>query len=113
MTPPRTTRRTFPLTAACPGQRVRVLEINGGDNLRTRLYAMGLTPGTPAEVIAVGNGPVILNVMGTRLMVGHGMAAKLTVREVTAHPDTVSGYVKQTITGNTGRGLEPEHAKRQ
>lgn len=72
----------FPLTATCPGQRVRVYDVQGGDGLRGRLCAMGLAPGTPVDVVAIGQGPVILNVMGSRIMIGYGMAAKLMVREL-------------------------------
>lgn len=71
-----------PLTSALPGQRVRVAAIDAGHGLRTRLCAMGLTPGLAADVVSAGAGPVILNVMGSRLVLGHGMAAKVLVKPV-------------------------------
>lgn len=75
---------TLHLTSVRPGQRVRVQDVTGGDGLRARLCALGLTPGLAVEVVAVGQGPVILNVMGARLMLGHGMASKVLVREIGA-----------------------------
>ena len=69
-----------PLTDVQPGTYVRVSEIDGGQELRARLCALGLTPGTPVEVVCVGSGPVIVKVMDSRLMIGRGMAEKVLVR---------------------------------
>ena len=74
------------LTEVNAGSRVRVSQVEGGRGLRARLCAMGLTPGTPVQVIAVNGGPVILEVLGGRLMLGRQMAGKLLVREVTDEP---------------------------
>lgn len=77
-----TTRPLQLLTSVSPGKCVRVHDVTGGDGLRARLCALGLTPGIPVKVITVGQGPVILNVMGARLMLGHGMAEKIMVKEI-------------------------------
>jgi len=74
----------MPLTAARAGQRVRISAIAAGHGLRARLCALGLTPGLSAEVVSVGAGPVILSVMGSRLMLGHGMAVRVLVRPLAA-----------------------------
>ncbi len=71
-----------PLTSVRVGQSVRVSRVDGGHGLRGRLCAMGLTPGTPVEVVADGGGPVVLSVLGSRVMIGRGMAAKIMVRAV-------------------------------
>jgi Fe2+ transport system protein FeoA len=71
----------IPLTMARPGQRVRVTRVEGGQGLRGRLCAMGLVPGTPVEVVCFGGGPVVLSVLGGRVMLGRGMAEKVMVRE--------------------------------
>lgn len=71
----------IPLTEAQPGQRVRVSRIDCGRSLRTRLFAMGLMPGTHVEVVSVSDGPVILSVMGGRLMLGRAMADKVLIKE--------------------------------
>lgn len=72
----------IPLTSARLGQSVRVSRVDGGHGLRGQLCAMGLTPGTPVEVVADGGGPVVLSVLGSRVMIGRGMAAKIMVRAV-------------------------------
>ena len=72
----------IPLTSARVGQSVRVTRVEGGQGLRGRLCSMGLTPGTPVEVVADGGGPVVLSVLGSRVMIGRGMAAKIMVRAV-------------------------------
>lgn len=69
-----------PLTETQPGMHVRVSEVNGGKELRARLCALGLTPGTPVEIVSVGSGPVIVKVLDSRLMLGRGMAEKVLVR---------------------------------
>ncbi len=77
----RTVAKTLtPLTELEPGMYVRVSEVNGGNKLRARLCALGLTPGTPVEIVSVGSGPVIVKVLDSRLMIGRGMAEKVLVR---------------------------------
>jgi ferrous iron transport protein A len=71
----------IPLTEARPGQRVRVSKVDCGRSLRTQLFAMGLRPGTRVEVVSVSGGPVILNVMGGRLMLGRAMADRVLIKE--------------------------------
>lgn len=78
---------TTPLDDVDAGQRVRISQIHGGRDLTARLYAMGLTPGASVDVIATGGGPMILDVLGSRLMLGRGMAAKVLVRVVGKAPD--------------------------
>ena len=72
----------IPLTSVRVGRTVRVSRVDGGQGLRGRLCAMGLTPGTPVELVAAGGGgPLVLRVLGSRVMVGRGMAARIMVRE--------------------------------
>jgi Fe2+ transport system protein FeoA len=72
------------LTQVHAGDRIRVAAVDAGRGVRARLCAMGLTQGMAADVISVGAGPVILSVMGTRLVLGHGMASKVLVKHATA-----------------------------
>jgi Fe2+ transport system protein FeoA len=44
------------------------------------LTALGLVPGTPVEVVSANGGPLLLSVLGSRLMLGRGTAAKVLVR---------------------------------
>jgi len=75
-------KQMIPLTSARPGQTVRVTRVDGGQALRGRLCSMGLTPGTPVEVVTDNGGPVVLRVLGSRVMIGYGMASQIMVREV-------------------------------
>ncbi|MFZ7124755.1 MAG: FeoA family protein [Desulfobacterales bacterium] len=70
----------MPLTMASEGSRVRLKSVRAGQKLESRLAALGLTPGT--EVLIVnngGNGPFIVEVKGSRLILGRGMAQKIVV----------------------------------
>lgn len=73
---------TLPLNETAAGQRVRVSQICAGQRVTARLCALGLTPGTPVDVVSVGGGPMILQVLGSRLVLGRGMANKVLVRVV-------------------------------
>ena len=75
-----------PLTDTRPGQRVRVIAVDAGQALVARLCALGLTPGITAEVVAAGAGPVVLSVMGSRIVLGHGMADQVRVRPAPPAP---------------------------
>jgi ferrous iron transport protein A len=72
----------IPLTSARAGQAVRISRLDGGQGLRGRLCAMGLRPGMAVEVVCGNGGPVVLDVLGSRLMIGRGMAVRIMVREV-------------------------------
>ena len=72
--------KTLMLTAVRPGTKVRVSTIESGPALKARLAAMGLMPGVEIEVVGrPTGGPVIVSVMGGRLMLGRGMAEKIAV----------------------------------
>ncbi len=68
----------MPLAMASPGDRVRVVELTGGDEARRRLEEMGLLPG---EELTVVNklGPVIVGLKGGRVAIGRGLAQKVMV----------------------------------
>ena len=71
------------LIEAVKGSTVRIAEIGGGHSLQSRLMGMGLRPGTTVEVHRNdSSGPVVLAVDNGRLVIGRGMAARITVRHV-------------------------------
>ena len=71
-----------PLTAVAPGKEVTLFSIEGGSGVRTRLAGMGLQPGMKVTVIHSNtHGPCISRVGTTRLVVGHGMAKKIMVKD--------------------------------
>ncbi len=72
-----------PLLSLAPNERGVVVDLMGGSNFRSRLYAMGLAPGAVVKVL--GNyprGPLIVEVSGTRIALGRGMAARVLVRKL-------------------------------
>lgn len=69
-----------PLSAVEAGQTVRLRCVNACGGLEARLAAMGLLPGVELEVIrSAPNGPFIIEVKSTRLVLGRGMAQKIEV----------------------------------
>jgi len=69
-----------PLTTAGAGDIRKVVAIRGGFLVRRRLESMGLLPGTPVRLLrAGGQGPVLVEVRGSRLVLGRGMARRVFV----------------------------------
>ncbi len=70
----------MPLTLASPGDTVEVAAVRTGWEPQRRLADMGLTPGVQVRVISSsGPGPVVLDIRGSRLALGHGDAHKVMV----------------------------------
>jgi len=62
------------------GEVVKVVSINAGWGLQRRLADMGLTPGVKVKMVnKQGRGPVLLELRGSRLALGHGIAHKIMV----------------------------------
>ena len=62
------------------GETVEIAAVRAGWGLQRRLADLGLTPGVRVKVInSQGRGPVVLNVRGSRLALGHGVAHKIMV----------------------------------
>ncbi len=61
------------------GKEVRVLDIDGGKGVKNRLAAIGIYPGGTLKVIKAPPGPVIVEVAGSRVALGKGMAGKIKV----------------------------------
>ncbi len=62
-----------------PGTRARVVSIDTGCRLRTRLMQMGITPGAVLEVVDNTRGPIIVRVRGVTIALGRGMASRILV----------------------------------
>ena len=70
----------MPLSMASPGDLVKVVSIRAGWGLQRRLADMGLTPGVQVRIInSQRPGPVVIDVRGSRLALGHGVAHKIMV----------------------------------
>ena len=74
-----------PLGRLHAGQTGVVDAIQGGRGIVRRLAAHGILPGTPLNVIAnTLTGPIIVEVRGSRLALGHGEAMRIMVRPAAA-----------------------------
>jgi len=63
-----------------PGELVQVVAVRAGWGLQRRLADMGLTPGVQVRVInSQRPGPVVLDIRGSRLALGYGVAHKIMV----------------------------------
>jgi ferrous iron transport protein A len=70
----------MPLTIVEAGRCVRLIAVEAGHGLRGRLAAMGLVPGAEIEVFRNSmHGPFLINVKGSRIVLGRGMARKIVV----------------------------------
>ena len=74
--------RILPLSRVAPGKEVTLIFIAGGRALRARLTDMGLNEGMRLKVLhSQRPGPCIILADNTRLVLGQGMAQKITVKE--------------------------------
>ena len=65
------------------GQKVSLAGIDAGEELRSRLAAMGMVPNSIMTVVSNGcKGPIVLNVKGSKIVLGRGMADKVMVENV-------------------------------
>jgi len=70
----------IPLAMVSPGEVVTMVSCGAGWGLTRRLADMGLIPGTKLRVINNQMaGPIIIDLRGSRLVLGHGMAQKILV----------------------------------
>jgi len=68
------------LSSVPRGDCVRLVGIDTGLGFRSRLAAMGLVPGVAVRVLRnSGHGPAVVEVKGTRLALGRGVASKMQV----------------------------------
>ena len=70
----------MPLAIVQAGRRVRLIAVDAGHGLQSRLAALGLVPGVEIEVLRNSmHGPFLVEVRGSRIMLGRGMAQKIIV----------------------------------
>ncbi len=66
-----------------PGQKVRLMSIEVGKSLRSRLAAMGMVANTEIMVISDGRpGPFVVNVKGTKIALGRDMVSRIMVEDI-------------------------------
>jgi ferrous iron transport protein A len=69
----------MPITLLKKGEKGRVSEIHGNDDVRHRLQELGLVEGVEVEVILSQAGKMILGYYGTRLAIGFEIAERIMV----------------------------------
>jgi len=70
----------IPLSTVKSGRKVKLVGVEAGRGLNSRLTAMGLLPNVEITVINNSHpGPFVIDVKGTRMMLGRGMADKIMV----------------------------------
>ena len=70
----------MPLAIVQVGRRVRFVAVDAGRGLQSRSSSMGLVPGVEIEVLRNSlQGPFLIAVKGSRIMIGRGMAQKIMV----------------------------------
>ncbi len=70
------------LSEGLEGQSLRITAIEGGQGLRQNLMLRGISEGSTLRVVSNGNGPVVLELNGSTIALGRGMAAKVRVSAV-------------------------------
>ncbi|MDZ7816871.1 MAG: FeoA family protein [Planctomycetota bacterium] len=74
-------RDCVPLARVEQGKTVKLVCLDAGRHLASRLAALGMFPGAEVEVIQNSNhGPVIISLTGTRFVLGRGEAGKIYVK---------------------------------
>lgn len=63
------------------GQSGIIISLNGGRNMTKRLADLGIRPGSVIKVLrrSLFAGPVQIEVSGSRLVIGRGLASKIFV----------------------------------
>jgi ferrous iron transport protein A len=73
-------KNMMPLSMASSGDVVEVATVRAGWGLQRRLADLGLIAGVKVRVISRGRpGQIVLDIRGSRLALGHGVAAKIMV----------------------------------
>ena len=72
---------TCSLTDVSEGCSVRVQQINGGEHLKSKLLSMGIIPDQNIVLVkkSGNHGPIVVRLNNTRIIIGHGMAEKISV----------------------------------
>ncbi len=75
-------REVRPLSSFQEGKMVEVRTIAGGKGARKKLYDLGIVPGASVTIVqGTFNYPYVLQIGGSRIMLGWGMVQKIFVCE--------------------------------
>lgn len=69
-----------PLSMVRAGETVKIVRIEAGRGLNSRLAAMGLVSNVQIKVVRnTHHGPFLISIKGSKVMLGRGMAHKIMV----------------------------------
>jgi ferrous iron transport protein A len=72
-----------PLSQVREGRTVMIIRIDAGCGLNNRLAAMGLLPRVQIKVVNNHHpGPFVIDLKGSKMALGRGMANKIMVQEI-------------------------------
>ena len=75
-----TDKTEIPLSVVPTGRTVRLSSIDAGCGLKSKLAAMGMVGNVELFVVSNSSpGPFVVNVKGTKIAIGRGMANKVMV----------------------------------
>jgi len=65
-------------------KKATVIDIRGGQGIRQRLGQMGIHPGDTITMLRYGalRGPILIEVHGSQVALGRGIASKILVEEI-------------------------------
>ena len=72
----------MPLSMAKPGEKVRIVRINGGTTFLSRIMNMGIVEGKIVRVLNNTRGPVLIAVDNFRIALGRGASFKIFVEYI-------------------------------
>jgi ferrous iron transport protein A len=64
-------------------RKAKVIDIQGGAGIRQRLSQMGIHPGDTITILRYGalRGPILIEVHGSQVALGRGIASRILVEE--------------------------------
>lgn len=75
--------KAIPLAELATGDHATVIALRGGGEFQERMISMGVFVGCKVGVLIAGDGGRMVLVTGdTRIALGHGMAEKVMVRQL-------------------------------
>lgn len=72
-----------PLLNIKTGQKVKLIRVDAGEDLKSRLAALGMVPNVQITIINKDRpGPFVVSFKGSRIALGRGMTEKIMVRPI-------------------------------
>lgn len=73
----------IPLLNIKTGQKVKLIRVDAGEGLKSRLAALGMVPNVQITIINKDRpGPFVVSFKGSRIALGSGMTEKIIVRPI-------------------------------